>query len=217
MFMRRILGGVVLLALVASGGAVSADTGHASPDSDHQRAQALVMDLAREAEDLVTDQQATAEQRVDRFREIFNRYFAVEAIAKWALGRYWRAATEEERLQYRRLFEDRMVVAQVGRLDDYAGEQVQVVKAMTHDNGVVTVISDVVRPGGGQPVRVSWRVGQVNEQPLILDVVVNGSSMGQTLRAEFASTIRRRGGRVAGLIEALRETTEPLRSGTSLQ
>jgi len=38
----------------------------------------------------------------------------------------------------------------------------------------------------------------------IVDVIVEGVSMGQTQRSEFGSVIRRNGGRVSSLIDELR-------------
>ncbi|HJO97653.1 MAG TPA: ABC transporter substrate-binding protein [Rhodospirillales bacterium] len=44
-----------------------------------------------------------------------------------------------------------------------------------------------------------------NGSYLIIDVMVEGVSMGQTQRSEFASVIRRNGGEVKGLIAKLRD------------
>ena len=56
------------------------------------------------------------------------------------------------------------------------------------------------------------RVGARGEIIRILDVVVEGASMSQTLRSDFGSIIRQRGGKVSGLLEELRVKTASLKA-----
>ncbi len=44
----------------------------------------------------------------------------------------------------------------------------------------------------------------------ILDVIVEGASMSQTLRSDFGSIIRQKGGKVSGLLDVLRVKTAAL-------
>ena len=66
------------------------------------------------------------------------------------------------------------------------------------------VTTQIVRPNG-PPVNVSWRVRKSGSDYKIIDVVVENVSMGVTQRQEFASVIEQNGGRVDGLIQALRQ------------
>jgi ABC-type transporter MlaC component len=61
-------------------------------------------------------------------------------------------------------------------------------------------------------VQVLWRVGARGEIIKILDVVVEGASMSQTLRSDFGSIIRQRDGKVSGLLEELRVKTASLKA-----
>ncbi|MSO85400.1 MAG: ABC transporter substrate-binding protein, partial [Rhodospirillales bacterium] len=45
----------------------------------------------------------------------------------------------------------------------------------------------------------------------IVDVVVEGTSMSNTMRADFTSVINQKGGQISGLIETLREKTAALK------
>ena len=60
-------------------------------------------------------------------------------------------------------------------------------------------------PGGGAPARVDWRVRGAPGAYKIIDVVVEGISMVVTQRSEFASVIRRGGGRLDSLTTQLRD------------
>ncbi len=55
-----------------------------------------------------------------------------------------------------------------------------------------------------QPVRVDWRVHDIDSSYKIRDVLVEGISMSVTHRDEFSAVIRNHGGNVDGLLDALR-------------
>ena len=61
-------------------------------------------------------------------------------------------------------------------------------------------------------MKVLWRVGAKGETFKILDVIVEGASMSQTLRSDFGSIIRQKDGKVSALIEALRLKTASLKA-----
>ena len=78
-------------------------------------ASSFIESLARQAVDSLADQKVPRPERIVRFRRMFNDSFAVEVIGRWILGRHWRTATDAERTEYLRLFEDLMVVSYVDR------------------------------------------------------------------------------------------------------
>lgn len=175
-------------------------------------ARALVQSLSDDATTMLNKSDATAEQRVERFRGLLQRYFASSAIGKWVLGRYWRQATDAERAEYLRLFEDYIVYGYVKRFGDYSGEKLKIVRAANNDEKSVTVFSEFIRPGGGKPVRVDWRVGHQGDSYRITDVMIEGTSLSQTLRSDFASTIHQGGGKIASLLKGLREKVAALKA-----
>mgnify|MGYP000745989079 CR=1 FL=1 len=175
------------------------------------RAETLIASLADKALQALTVEGASRAMRVGRFRRLFNDNFAVQGMAKWILGRYWRRASEQERSEYLFLFEDMIVVSYVDRFAGYTGETLAITKAVALNDNSAMVYSEIVRPTGGPPVRVDWRVATEDENMHIVDVVVEGTSMSTTLRSDFSSIIRREGGKVAGLLKVLRDKTKSLR------
>jgi len=151
---------------------------------------------------LVVDSQSEAE-REDAFRGLLSEGFDLRLISRYALGRYWRRATKEQRAEYAKLFEDFIVETYVARLSEYSGETLKVVGSRPDDQDTI-VHSEIVRDGR-PPIRVDWRVRNGDEQLKIIDVVVEGVSMLLTQRDEFASVIQRSGGNVEGLLARLRE------------
>ncbi len=173
---------------------------------------AFVTSLAEKAIGSLASKETERNERIARFRTMFNESFAVRSIGKFVLGRYWKKASEEERKEYLSLFEDLMVVSYVDRFAQYAGEALKVNKARGEHKGTATVFSTIERPGGAKAIRVDWRVGTNGTIYKILDVVVEGTSMSNTLRSDFSSIVRRNGGKVAGLIEELRTKTAALKA-----
>jgi phospholipid transport system substrate-binding protein len=164
---------------------------------------ALISNLGREAL-AVLGKGTNESQRLARFRELLREDFDVPGIARFVLGRYWNTATEEQRAEFVRLFENYVALAYATRLAEYAGEQFKVTGSRPDGDGAI-VSSQILRPAGSAPIKVDWRLIGRNGNYKISDVSVDGISMAVTQRSEFASVIQHSGGQLQGLIAMLRE------------
>ena len=145
-------------------------------------------------------------QRVARFRELLREDFDIPGIARFVLGRYWNTASEEERREFVKLFEEYVAQAYATRLAEYAGEKFKVTGSRPEGDGAI-VSSQILRPAGSAPIKVDWRLTGRNGIYKISDVAVDGISMAVTQRSEFASVIQHNGGQLQGLITMMREKT----------
>ncbi len=176
--------------------------------SNEKTAQAskFVEGLAGEAVNALTASSVSPEEREQRFRTLLKENFAVTTIGQWVLGRYWAKATVEERREYLQLFEEMIVVTYLNRFERYSGESLSVTRALIDDDsGDAMVFSQIKRPAGGEPLDIAWRLRPKGDSFKIVDVMVEGISMSQTQRKEFASVIRRNGGHVEGLLVQMRQ------------
>jgi phospholipid transport system substrate-binding protein len=146
-------------------------------------------------------------ERLARFRQLFRADFDGEAIARFVLGRYWRSASEEERQEYLKLFEDYVVYVYGTRISDFNGETFQVRGSRTDGNETI-VSTDVFSSGANAPIKVDWRLIPENGGFKITDVIIEGISLMVTQRSEFASVIQRHGGQIGGLLTLMREKTK---------
>ena len=144
--------------------------------------------------------------REARFRELFHTDFDCPGIARFVLGRYWRAASEEEQHEFVKLFEDYVVFVYTARLSNFGGEALKVRGSHSDGDGVI-VSTDVISPGCASPLKIDWRLVTDNGSYKISDVIVEGVSMMVTQRSEFASVVQRNGGQVRGLIAMMRQKT----------
>lgn len=181
------------LALLAAPRPASADPG------------AFVSALGDEAVAALTGDLSQADREA-KFRALLHSHFDLPTIGRFVLGRYWNVATDAERTEFMALFEDLIVQAYARRFSEYSGETFQVVNVRSDQEDYATVHSQVVRPSA-EKIRVDWRIRRNGSDYKIIDVMVEGVSMAVTQRAEFASVIQSKGGKVAGLIEVLRQKT----------
>lgn len=176
-----------------------------------QRAEKFILSLTHQAIDSLAKPDVPRSERIKRFRVMFNDHFAVRGIGRFVLGRHWQEATDKEQAEYLVLFEDLMVVSYVDRFQKYAGQNLRVVKSRIEGDSTATVFTEIVRPDAGQTAQVIWRIGGKGDTLKILDVLVEGTSLSQTLRADFSSIISQREGKVAALIHELRLKTAELK------
>ena len=166
-----------------------------------QDARAFVSTLGRQAIE-VLGPNISESQRVVRFRQLFRADFDVPGIGRFVLGRYWRAATPEQRQEFLRLFQEYVVRAYAVRLGAYGGEPFRVTGA--RPAGEETVVSSQIDRPNGAPIGVDWYLIEDGGQYKISDVYIGGISMKVTQRDEFASVIQRNGG-IPGLLAELRQ------------
>jgi phospholipid transport system substrate-binding protein len=141
-------------------------------------------------------------ERETRFREIFSKSFNVKLLARFSLGVHWRRATKSQRDEYVKLFEDFVIKAYVTRFSDYTGETFNVGNSRDLKGGDKLVASEVVL-SNGKRIPLHWRVRNDGGYQII-DVLVEGISMAITQRDEFASLISQNGGKIDGLLIALK-------------
>lgn len=155
---------------------------------------------------IIDDPALTPEERESRLHAIAVDSFDVPTIARWVLGRYWATATPAERKEYTGEFEHYMVHVYAGRFRLYPGAKVQITGERPENERTV-VRSLITWRGGAQPAKVDWWLRKTGNAYKILDVSVEGVSQLLLWRDEFASVIQQHDGKVAGLIEHLKEKT----------
>lgn len=202
MLVQRIL--PVLLLALAIGSAPQVARAQAHIDGAHR----FVEDLAEQAVATLTTEAMTPQQRRAEFRALFQDGFAVDGIARFALGRHWRRASPEERSEYLGLFADSIVTSWATRLGEYSGQKIEIIDARdvpTNGPEKAAIVRAMIWTNPTAPLRVDWRVATNGEVYKVTDVVIAGVSMANTHRDEFASVIRRNGNNVSALNEVLRE------------
>ena len=146
-----------------------------------QEAADFVRGFSNQAIVMLTDETLDKETRTREFRTLLTSGFHLELISRFVLGRHWRKASEAERAEFTRLFEDYLVASYAQKLGEYGGEQLEVLGGRPKGKSGAIVSSRIVRPQG-DPFQVEWRLRRGGEGWRIIDVVVEGVSMAVTHR-----------------------------------
>ena len=194
---------VLVLAVVL--GLSTAISAGAAPS---QQPDEFIRSLSSEAIGSLTGQEVSEAEREQKFRTMFTKNFDVPQIAQFVLGLYWPRASQEQRAEYVKLFEDFVVKSYAKKFGDYTGGGGFKTGNVTKVSNADSVVSSQIRTREDKPpVRIDWRVRAGEESYKIVDVMVEGISMSVTHRDEFAAVIRSNGGTVAALIDALKKKT----------
>ena len=169
-------------------------------------ASAFIQKLGTEAINSFANKAQPRPEALARFKNLLNAGFDVPYIARWVLGRYWNQASPQQQQEYLQLFERLIVKTYADRFVEYSGETFKITGSRPEGDTDAMVTTQVIRPNG-PPVAVEWRVRKRDATYKIIDVAVEGVSMGLTQRQEFASVIQSNGGRIDGLLQALRQRT----------
>ena len=204
MLSRRFLLCVGVSAVVAA----AALPGPVRANEFGQGAERFILKMAERAIADLTSKEESRPARVERFRTLMYEYFAVKGIAQWVLGRHWPRATPEQQNEYLKLYEDLMIATYVDRFTAYQGERLVIVRTAVIDGKDAVVHSVISRPNTGEPIKVEWRVRAKGGEYKVVDIMVEGVSMGQAQRSEFASVINQYGGDVDAFLKVLRKRVQ---------
>jgi phospholipid transport system substrate-binding protein len=152
-----------------------------------------------------------AEKRAALAR-IVDQAVDVNSVARFALGRFWRLASPEQRQSYLSLFRQYLVFNVTGRLSQYKGTTFTLGRAQPM-NGDISVATTIHTPNSA-PADMQWMVSFASGKPQIIDLVAEGTSLRITQRSDYASVITRNGGQnVQALIDAMRQQIARLEAG----
>jgi len=166
---------------------------------------AFIQTLGDQAIQILQNKDMGRKEREAAFTKLFTQGFDVEQIGRFVIGpRYWGVATPQQQQDYLKLFATYVVAVYANRFSQYSGEKFTVGASRPDPEGA-TVTSQIIRPNGGPPINIAWKIAKVGSVYKIRDVIAENLSMAVTQRAEFSSVIERNGGGNAG-IDALNNT-----------
>ena len=205
------MAGARAFALIIVTTLILVSTGYAADKG--KRAEEFISTLSSKAIALVSNKGAAPEGRRVGFAALLSDSFDMRWIGQFVLGRNWNLATPEQRAEYLDLFEKIIVYTYSKRFNDYSGQKVRITGHELGKRQYVFVKSQIFDPKrSGSTINVTWRLLPKDESFKIVDVVIEGVSMGVSQRNEYNSVIQRNGGKIMALIVAMRDNLEKLRS-----
>ena len=180
----------------------------ATPGAEERDPETIVKDTTETVLQALRDYDGDIAEDPDFVHDLVRREVLpsinMQLVTRFALGRYWNDATEEQREQIREEITTLMIRTYSQPLLEYRGEDVHYGAArVDEDRGRASMRVEVdQRDGPVIPLTYQFRRHD-RDGWQVYDVVVEGVSLVTNYRDGFSSEIRRSG--VEGLLERLRE------------
>ena len=146
------------------------------------------------------------ESKIIKLNDIAENNVDIDGIGLYALGKYRRIISEDERIKYKKLFKSYFLKSFSSRLVDYSDPKINVVSEKKI-NEKYTIVTTILEATSKNPqIKIDWRIYTKNpERPLIRDLIVEGLSLARTQKEEFNSIIQNNDGDINSLFKALEE------------
>jgi phospholipid transport system substrate-binding protein len=167
----------------------------------------VITSMISEVETYLKTDSGNIEKRTENITKLLDTHFDLPAIARFSAGPYWRAANEQERVEYVQTMRDVVIGTVVRNFDQLSGLRFITIDSQAKGDKMVLVrgsFNDLT--GKRPPVSVGWRVITPAIAPAkVLDVEIENISMLVTQKQENVTIIRQNEGRFSALIKALRK------------
>lgn len=167
----------------------------------------VITSMISEVETYLETDPGDIEKRTENITKLLDTHFDLPAIARFSAGPYWRAANEQERVDYVQTMRDVVVDTVVRNFDQLSGLRHTTIDSQVKGDKMVLVRGTFNDSTGKRPpVSVGWRVITPAMAPAkVLDVEIENISMLVTQKQENITIIRQNEGRFSALIEAMRK------------
>ncbi len=199
LILALLLTGSLLLVASAAGGTTTSAV--PDPTAQMQPFVARITNLLQN-EDFRNDPRC---ERCQQIIDIAKEHFDFREMSKRVLGRQWRKLSPEEKDRFVTLFTRLLQYAYIGKIKDYAGQQVeftgQRIKGKRAEVKTLLVDRDKTIP-------VSYIMLLKGDQWMTYDVVVEGVSLVRNYMEQFREILRKE--KYAGLVKRLEEKIHQL-------
>ncbi|NOG69649.1 phospholipid-binding protein MlaC [Roseicella sp. DB1501] len=195
--------------LLLGAGLGLAFAGPALAQQDIGRAASFIQATGQELVAAINDTRADLATRRQRVAAILRRAVDIDGVGRFILGRWWRQASPQQQQDYLKLFEETLIRNLSARFGEYQGVRFSLGRSQQRTEDDVLVNTIIERPNSA-PFALDWRVGEVNGQPKVVDVIAEGTSLRLTQRSEYSAVIQQNNGSVDALLAAMRRQIQQL-------
>jgi len=123
-------------------------------------------------------------------------------MSQLVTGKYWAQATPAQREAFKQQFTYFVTRTYSTALSSYTNEKVRFLPIRGGANGDRVQVNSLIDQSNGQSISVNYRLSLVNGQWKVYDLVVEGVSMVENYRSQFADILRTQG--MSGLLQNLK-------------
>ena len=144
--------------------------------------------------------------KIQQLRNLAEKAVDIKGVGRYSLGKHRKNITEEQLIEYEKLFKEYFLKSFSSRLSEYTDPKINVIDQEILNEKYTMVSSILVADEKRPEVNIKWRVYTKNPtKPLIRDVIIEGLSLARTQREEFNSVIQSNDGNIEALFDNLRK------------
>ena len=146
------------------------------------------------------------EEKMEQLKIIAKKTVDIQGIGKYSLGVYRKTISDQKKDEYFDIFEQYFLKSFSSRLAEYTDPKIRV-DSQKKLNDKYTMVSSTLLATFEKPeIKIEWRVVTKNpDNPLIIDVIIEGVSLAKVQREEFNSIIHSNDEDINALFSTLRE------------
>ena len=146
------------------------------------------------------------EEKMEQLKIIAKKTVDIKGIGNYSLGTYRKTISDQKKEEYFEIFEQYFLKSFASRLAEYTDPKIRV-DSQKKLNDKYTMVSSTLLATSEKPeIKIDWRVVTKNpDNPLIIDVIIEGVSLAKVQREEFNSIIQSNDGDINALFSTLRE------------
>ena len=149
------------------------------------------------------------DEKIIKLKNIAENSVDIDGVGLYTLGKHRKTLTDEQKIEYKKLFKEYFLKSFSGRLVVYNDAKIAVLSEDVKNEKYTIVYSKLIGTTDRPEVKIDWRVYTKNpEKPLIRDLVIEGLSLARTQKEEFNSIIENNGGDISALFSNLRKFLE---------
>ncbi len=164
---------------------------------------------------ILQDDRELLKEEPARVYAIINEYILPHlddvTMAKLAMGKNWKKATKQQKIDFVVEFRNLLVRTYSKSLIEFSDQDIRFFPTkLSVDTYKTSVKAEVIQPGG-PPIPIAYRVRIKNNAWKVYDIKIDGISLVTSYRGTFTQEIRKSG--IDGLLEYLRNKNKKLNAG----
>ena len=140
------------------------------------------------------------EEKIEKLKQIASETVDIDGISRYTLGSYKNKITDSQMIEYKVLFRQYFLKTFASRLAEYSNPEIKVISKKKLNEKYTMVSSILVSTEQRPEVKIDWRISTKNpNNPLIINLVIEGLSLARTQKEEFSSIIENNDGDINAL------------------
>ena len=164
----------------------------------------FVQETADRASEALNKRQSK-EEKMEILKTIAKETVDIRGIGFYSLGKHRKNMSDQKKVEYLEIFNKYFLKSFSSRLAEYTDPRIRVDSQKKLSDKYTMVSSTLLATDDKPEVKIDWRVITKDpENPLIIDVIIEGVSLAKVQKEEFNSIIQSNDGDINALLKNLK-------------